>query len=335
MLADCCTNGNAIATISGESVTWTATGTGKGDSNDEEGWTQLPNGTILTVDANRSLNAPNDVEIYSEATGAWTTQAKQTPVSCTDPGSHEIGPAVLLPSGLVYQICGTPHTAVYDPLTGNWTTGPDIPAIDGALDVADGPAALLPSGNVLMQASPGVFLGGPSHFFEAKIKDASHVKLTQVSEPADAPNMNSYQARMLLLPTGEVFWSSDDGDIEIYTPQGKPAKAAVPTINSVAKTLTKGSTNNAITGVGFNGVSFGGYYGDDVQESTNYPIVRITNNGSGHVCYGNSHDYATGISDGTVTSAQFDIPASCETGKSKLVVIVNGVSSVSSKVKIN
>ncbi len=154
MLADCCTSGNAIASISGESVTWTSTGTGKADENDEEGWTQLPDGTTFTVDANRDLGSDNDVEIYSETTGAWTTQANKTPVSCTDAGSHEIGPGVLLASGLVYQICGTAHTAVYNPLKGTWTVGPDIPAIGGSLDVADGPAALLPSGNVLMQASP-------------------------------------------------------------------------------------------------------------------------------------------------------------------------------------
>ncbi|MEI9932260.1 MAG: hypothetical protein WDM89_17380 [Rhizomicrobium sp.] len=92
----------------------------------------------------------------------------------------------------------------------------------------------------------------------------------------------------------------------------------------MATTLTHGSTNNAISGVGFNGVSYGGYYGDDVQESSNYPIVRITNNGTSHVCYGSSHNYATGISDGSVTNAQFDIPGSCETGASKLQVVVNG-----------
>jgi hypothetical protein len=336
MQADCCTNHSAIGTISGSTVTWNDTaGTGKGDVNDEEGWTQLPDGTILTVDANRDLGSNNDVEIYSETTNSWTTQATKTPVSCTDSGSHEIGPGVLLPSGLVYQICGTAHTAVYAPLTGAWTVGPDIPAIDGALDVADGPAAVLPTGHVLMQASPGVFLGGPSHFFEATIKDASHVTLAQVSEPADAPNMNSYQGRMMLLPTGEVFWSSDDGDIEIYTPQGKPVKNAIPVISTVAKKITAGSSNNSISGVGFNGLTYGGYYGDDVQQSTNYPLVRITNKASGHVCYAKTHNYATGISDGSTTNAQFDVPASCEKGKGTLQVVVNGVASKAKKIALN
>jgi len=335
MVADCCSTKEAVATISGTSVSWTSTGTGKGDENDEEGWTQFPGGMIFTVDANRSLGGPNDVEIYSESTGAWTTQANKTPVSCTDPGSHEIGPAPRLPSGLIYQICGTAHTAVFDPVSGAWTTGPDIPAIDGALDVADGPAAVLPDGNVLIQASPGVFQGGPSHFFEAHVKNATHVTITQVNDPASAGGQNSYEGRMMMLPTGQVLWASDVGDVEVYTPQGNPAKKAIPKIKHVKTSLTVGSKNNKMNGLGFNGVTFGGYYGDDVQESTNYPIVRITNNSTGHVCYANTHNYATGISDGTVTKTKFDIPASCETGASTIQVVVNGVASPAKSVTLN
>ena len=106
-------------------------------------------------------------------------------------------------------------------------------------------------------------------------------------------------------------------------------------MKKVNATLTHGSSNNNITGLRFNGVSYGAYYGDDVQQSTNYPIVRITNTGTGHVCYGKSHDYATGISDGTVTAVKFDIPASCETGASTLQVVVNGVPSKAKAVTIN
>jgi hypothetical protein len=334
MQADCCTNHSAIGTISGSTVTWNDVGgTGKGDVNDEEGWTQLPDGTILTVDANRDLGSNNDYEIFSENTNSWTTPGK-IGFSCTDVGSHEIGPAALLPNGLVYQICGTAHTGTYNPLTGTWVQGPDMPNIDGQLDSADGPAAVLPDGNVLAAVSPGVFQN-PTHFVEVAVKDANNITITQVDEPASAPSQQSWESRMLVLPTGEVFWTSDVGDIQIYTPKGKPAKAAIPTISSVAKKLTRGSTNNAISGVGFNGVSYGGYYGDDVQTSSNYPIIRITNKASGHVCFAKTHNYATGISNGSVTNAQFDIPNSCESGKGKLEVVVNGVASATKGVKLN
>ncbi len=334
MQADCCTSHSAIGTISGNSVTWSDTGgTGKGDVNDEEGWTQLPDGTILTVDANRDLGTNNDYEIYSENTGSWTSPGK-IGFSCTDAGSHEIGPAPMLPVGLVFQICGTAHTGTYNPLTGAWVQGPDMPNINGALDSADGPAAVLPNGNVLAAVSPGVF-NNPTHFVEIKVTDAATISITQVDEPASAAGQSSWESRMLVLPTGEVLWSSDVGDVQIYTPKGKAAKAAVPHVKKIPANLTRGSTNNVVKGTGFNGVSYGGYYGDDVQTSSNYPIVRFTNVASGHICYAKSHDYATGLSDGSVTTAKYDIPAGCEAGASTLQVVVNGVASAAKPTTLN
>jgi hypothetical protein len=334
MQADCCTTHSAIATISGSNVTWSDTGgTGKADSNDEEGWTQLPDGTILTVDANRDLSSgSNDYEIYSETSGTWTSPGK-IGFSCTDPSTHEIGPGALLPNGLVYQLCGTTHTGTYDPLKSTWTQGPDLPNIGGPSSVGDGPAAVLPDGNVLVAVSPGVF-ANPTHFLEVNVKSATKIKATQVDEPASASTQSSWESRMLVLPTGEVLWSSDVGDVEIYTPQGKPVKNAIPVISTVSTKITAGSSNNSISGVGFNGLGYG-YYGDDVQVSTNYPLVRITNKASGHVCYAKTHNYATGVSDGSTTSAQFDVPASCEKGKGSLEVVVNGIASNKATVKVN
>jgi len=162
------------------------------------------------------------------------------------------------------------------------------------------------------------------------------VKIVQVDEPASAPGQSSWESRMTVLPTGEVLWSSDVGDTEIYTPAASaPAKQGIPKVKHVAATLTRGSTNNNITGLRFNGVSYGGYYGDDVQTSSNYPLVRFINNSSHHVCYGKTHDYATGLSDGSTTSAKFDIPGGCEAGASTLEVVVNGVASPAKPVTLN
>ena len=87
---------------------------------------------------------------------------------------------------------------------------------------------MLPDGNVLAAVSPGVF-NNPTHFVEVNVTDATHITITQVDEPASAATQSSWQSRMLVLPTGEVLWSSDVGDVQIYTPKGKPAKAAIPT----------------------------------------------------------------------------------------------------------
>jgi hypothetical protein len=79
--------------------------------------------------------------------------------------------------------------------------------------------------------------------------------------------------------------------------------------------------------------------------ATNWPLVRITNNATGHVCWGRTHDWAI------TTSAQFDVPPAntgaggnpdwplienpCETGASTLVVITNGLVSNSLQVTVN
>jgi hypothetical protein len=47
--ANCCTRQQAL--LDSKTLTWTPTGSSKFDVNDEEGWTLLPNGQVLTVDA--------------------------------------------------------------------------------------------------------------------------------------------------------------------------------------------------------------------------------------------------------------------------------------------
>ena len=328
VLTNCCSSDYAIASISGTSVTWTIkTGaqTGKGDSNNEEGWTNLPNNKILTVDANRGLGSPNIVEILDESTNKWT-QHGTTCSSVVDAGSHEIGPATLHPSGFVFQAGGTTNNNVYDPVADTWKCS--VP-FGGGLDSSDGPAVVLPNGHGLFQVSPGVF-NTPSHFFEVQVKSATNVAVKQVAEPASASGQSSYEGRLIMLPTGQAFWTSDVGDIRIYTPKGHAKDAWKPTITSVPATVTRGSTNNVVQGTTFNGLSEGGYYGDDGQMNTNFPLVRITNNASGNVCYAKTHDFSSrGISHiGDAGSAKFDVPNSCDTGASKLEVVVNGIGSL-------
>jgi hypothetical protein len=354
MVADCCgaTFGTgpkaALATIKGTIVTWTPTGSGKADDYDEEGWTILPDQTILTVDAalDRALNHSRS-EIYTPATGAWT-RSGDTVGRIENPSSEEIGPAVLMPNGKVLQIGANSdgavnaqsHSSLYDPLTGTWSKGPDLPSVDGVfLSAEDAPAALLPSGNVLVQLSPAYVCGSgngpfcaPSHFFEYDGK-----RFVQVSEPGSAPRIGSFEGRMLVLPTGQIFWSSDlHDDVEIYTPKGKPQDAWRPTITSAPTAVRLGSKNHIVQGTLFNGLSLGAAYGDDAQSSTNYPLVRITNIASGHVCYARTHDHATmGISDGGPTSTRFDVPGTCEAGASKLRVIANGIASAAVRIRLN
>ena len=205
-------------------------------------------------------------------------------------------------------------------------------------DCADAPAATLPDGNVLVQASPGTY-EEPSHFWEFSISKTGTVTATQVNDPKEAPNDPSYFGNLLLLPTGQVLWDDSQDptpEVSVYTPQGKAKKKWEPVVSSVSTTLTVGSTGNAISGTNFNGWDLGGTYGDDSQEATNWPIVKITNTSSGDVCYGHSYDFSTmGVWTTGKTNATFDVPSTCETGASTLQVVVNGIASKAVSVTLN
>jgi hypothetical protein len=335
MLADCCNENEALGTVSGKgAVTWTATGSGKHDDDDEEGWTLLPTGYVLTVDAWGSGNS--DAELYNPATGTWSLTG-QTTNTMADPDSKELGPATLLANNTVFQVgtnpCGNTscasHTSIYNISAGTWTAGPDDPKVGSDYySTEDAPSVVLPDGNVLVQMSPAYFCGSafcsPSHFFEY-----DGTAWTQVNDPTSgqAASDASYEGRFLPLPTGQVLWTSDQGDVEVYTPAGSPNPAWLPTIKKVSATLTPGK-KSSLTGTQLEGVASGGAYGDDAQMAENYPIIRVTNTGSGDVCFATTTKF-------TAKKASFELPKSgCGTGAATLEVVVNGLSSTPSDVTI-
>jgi hypothetical protein len=329
MQANCCTTQAAL--LDSKTLTWTITGQGKKDVNDEEGWTLLPNGTVLTVDAYVFGYQKNGkrYEIYHPSTGKWINPGP-TPVQLWDSypdannASYELGPGVLRPDGTVFYLGanGTPgqagHTATYDTTTKTWTAGPDIP--DG-MDVADGPAALLPGGSVLFQASPGIYNTG-SKFFTWDGTTYKNV----TGGMSDAPVISSYYGNMLLLPTGQVLYT-DFGNVWVFQNGGTPNSAWLPQILAVQTTLPRGHTYQ-ITGLNFNGFSQGAAYGDDAQAATNYPLVQITNRVTGQVFYARTHDHSTmAIAYTTPASTNFDLTWKVQSGLSDLRVVVNGIAS--------
>jgi hypothetical protein len=165
---------------------------------------------------------------------------------------------------------------------------------------------------------------------------------------------------MLVLPSGglqndeAVLWDaglfSDNGTLancaSVYRTNpgdGSPNNVMRPPphVSTISNaTLFRGNTYT-LTGSMFRGVSQGSSYGDDAQSATNYPMVRITNNSTNHVCWGRTHDWAI------LTSTQFDVPPAvtpaanwplienpCDPGASTLVVITNGLISNSIQVTV-
>ena len=82
------------AILDATTLTWTATGAGKADANLEEGWTLLPDGSVLAIDSNKRTN-PTSSEKYNAATGTWSS-AGTTVVQLAD--TPEIGPRCCAPT---------------------------------------------------------------------------------------------------------------------------------------------------------------------------------------------------------------------------------------------
>ena len=317
----------SMASLNATTLKWTVTpGTGKSDFNAEEGWTLLPDGTVLTEDVK---NAPNS-ERYNSTKKSWSTAGSTivdlhspSPFGCIHYGPNnslcyyppgEIGPAILRPDGTVFATgsnsssgSGAGHTAIYDTKTGTWTAGPDFPNGDNA---GDSFAALLPNGDVLVEG-----------FFSSYLWDGTSFTQT-LSTPGS----------LIVLPTGQVLV----GGTEVYNPAGTYDAIWAPTITSVTTSVTRGKTYK-ISGTQFNGLSQAAAFGDEFQTATNYPLVRITNTGTGHVFYAKTHNHSTmGVATGSaIVSTSFDVPATMETGASSLIVVANGIPSIPVSITVN
>lgn len=312
-----------------KTLKWTSLSSkGKKDFDAEEGWTLLPNGSILTADVKA---APNS-EIYTPSLKEWVTAGSTivdlhspSPYGCISygPGGTlcyyppgEIGPAILRPDGTVFYTGsytkggnGPGNTAIYDTLTGTWTKGPVFPNGDNA---GDSFAVLLINGDVLVEGDSGT-----SYLYNG----------TTFTAGASTPGS------LMVLPTGQVLVGG--GTTEVYNPAGTYQTSWQPAIATYPSTVTRGSTYS-ISGTQFNGLSQAAAFGDELQTATNYPLVQITNNSTHHVFYARTHNHSTmGVATGSETvSTNFDVPASMETGASSLVVIANGISSASVSVTV-
>jgi hypothetical protein len=324
------------AALDPATLTWTpltglsGTTIGKRDFNSEEGWTLLPDGSVLTCDVQAAPHAEKLVNVGPSrgrpeymwmSAGSTITDLHSPPKEgCIPYGDHgqfcyfppgEIGPAILRPNGTVFatgshSTTGPGHTAIYTPPIlptdpGTWTPGPDFPNNDYA---DDSYAVLLPNGNVLV-------LGSQGRLYEF---DGTNFIGTLTA-----------MGSLIVLPTGQVCI----GGSRLYTPANTTYSPSwAPMITNYPMTVSRGSSYQ-IFGKQFNGLSQAAAFGDEDETATNYPLVRITNQSTGHVFYARTHDHSTmGVATGNTTvSTHFDVPAGMETGASSLVVVANGIPS--------
>jgi len=373
-------------------LTWTEVSTfGKQDRFAEEGFTLLPDGSVLTVNLTDHAADPNAQRFLPNADlslSQWVGAGK-TPVDLQATDSNgsqnivfdhgkrvyhppgEIGPAILRPDGtvfatgaactikgpstdpdacVVYHPVG--HTAIYNPanLASPWTAGPDFPNGEGAGDTY---ASLLPNGNVLVQPNPP---GVSEDSIDRVNARYARVRAGAVRPSAEAPQQpcpptelyHMYEfdgtklihkpqgtfcgePSMLLLPTGQVML----GGQYVYTTSGAYQSGWRPTITKFTQSIAAGG-NYQIWGTQFNGLSQANSYGDEFQVSTNYPLVRITNNATSHVKYASAYSPSTmGVATGSaIVSTWFEAPTDIETGDSTLEVVANGIPSLSVNVTV-
>jgi hypothetical protein len=334
------------ALLNARTLTWTVIpATGKTDPNDEEGWTLEPNGKLLTID----VWAPFNTELFNPHSNSWSfagaTAVGGSPIAPWP--VVEIGPQVEMPGGNVFvvgagsstQEAPTPCTtdaptqdALYNYNSGTWSTAAEIPAIGGEeYDSTDGPGSVLPDGNVLFDASACVY-NTPTHFF---VYNASSNTITQIPDVPNAPNDSSYYTRMLALPNGQVLFNDGSGDMEVYTAGGTPNPSWAPSITSLSSRGLAAGGTYSLSGSQLAGLDQGAAYGDDVQDNTNFPLVRITNDATGVVTYARTHDWTSvSVAPGTRSSTEFTVPRGTPAGKSTLVVVANGIASPPSTVTI-
>jgi hypothetical protein len=328
------------ALLNAKTLKWTVIpGTGKDEPNDEEGWTLLPNGKVLTLDVweaiggTQTFNPSNDTWQFAGDTVVGGDPVDLFPVV-------EIGPQAETPGGNVFVVgagtstqepptaCTTDEptqTALYNYNAGSWSAGPEIPAIDGQeMDATDGPASTLPDGNVLFDVSACVY-NAPTHFF---IYHANSKTLTQIPDVPNAPNDTSFATRLLNLPNGQVLFNDGSNQMEVYTAGGTPNPGWAPSVKFVSsRSLTPGHTY-FLAGTQLAGLDQGSVYGDDVQDSTNFPVVRITNLATGAVTYARTHNWSSvSIARGARSKTDFTLPPGTPAGKSTLVVVANGIAS--------
>jgi len=351
MLAQACQNctaangslSTADALFNATGLSWTVLGgAGKNDPNDEEGWTLEPSGQLLTVD---TWLTPS-TELFTPTSLSWSS-AGSTVTSPVNSPQVEIGPQVNVPGGNTFVVGGgtaselppepcTTHkaaaTALYDYATASWVKGPAIPTVGGLqYDSADGPGTVLPDGNVLFDVSPCVF-DTPLAFL---LYNTTTNKLSPVPDVPNAAFDSTYYTRLLALPNGQVLFDDGSSKMELYTAGGAPNPEWAPSVTALSATSFTPGQTGSLSGTQLAGLDQGAAYGDDVQDHTNFPLVRITNAKSGVVTYAPTRDWSSvSVAPGAASSTSFTVPKSTPAGASTLVVVANGISSAGVPVTI-
>ena len=324
MQANCCNPQRASAFYNGPN-SWIPNNNIVGFANDESGYTLLPNGKVLMVDAwATGCSATGSSELFDPTTNTWSCGPTAT-AQLWDNSGHELGPTVLMYNAKVLQVGATNATSIYNTATNSWSAGPTPPS---GLTGYDAPGALEPNGKVLLMLGPPGFVVS-CQFMEY---DPNTNTVANASNGPICPGNGTWYDYLMILPSGQIMATVADVPVYLYTPTAGVAAGASPTILAASTSLKAGSTNNLLYGKQLNGLTQNNSFGDDEQSDTNFPLVKLTcvSGGctAGNVYFALTHDESThSIAPGTVMYTKFDIPGTVPTGTYKLQSVANGISS--------
>ncbi len=295
----------------------------------ESAWVKLPDGSVLFV--NRlTTNSERFIPNAALPTGGTWIADANVPVGLYDPYGDEAGAGFLLPNGKVFFIGSAATTAIYTPsgttAPGSWVAGPNFPgAPQGA---PDAPAAMMVNGNILCVVSPTPTAG--DHFPDSSVYfeyNYTTNAFTTVNTPFGgtlASGFPTFIQNMVCLPDGNIMFSyQGSSTYYIYTPGGSPLAAGKPTVSNVIRPAACDTFK--ATGTLFNGITEGAAYGDDWQNASNYPLVRLTS--GTNVYYARTYNWnrlGAVMTGSALDTVQFVLPATLPAGTYTLQVVANG-----------
>lgn len=295
------------------SNTWSDGPTTVTGYSDETSWAKLPDDSILTIDPFGLL-----CERYLPSQNQWLPEGNASINLWST--NKEIGASVLLTNGTVIYFGGNGASAIYTPSPlggtnfGSWAIGPNLPP---GLVMRDCPSATLVNGKILLALVPRTG-DSPISFYE-------YDPTSQSFTFAGSDNAQiSDQTSMVELPDGTILFN-DTSSLYVYTPDTPPLPAGKPDIHSFTFN-SDGSLH--FMGTLFNGLNQGAMYGDDAQQDSNYPLVKLTD-GSGNVTFGHTYNWSrTSVMTGNaVVSTDCNFPPDLSPGTYSLQVIANGIAS--------
>ena len=317
--------GSQVALLDAATLTWTF---GGGDSDNEQGYVLLQTGDVLTA------NVYNPTSMRYDPGVKAFVQDLNLPVMLG--AGSEIGPGITMMDGRVIWFGASGHTCIYTPglegENGEWTQGPELPTMNDGTQLVcnDSTAILEPNGKVFVVTWWGT--GGAQNqgiviFLE--YDPFQNWPIGTCTPVEGAPNTtNREAAKMLLLPNGHgLVWVAEPTNVlyDLQFDSGAQASWA-PTITSFPLTVACGRTVT-LFGTQLCGLSECQHFGDDNQQSENYPMVRFISR-SGETTYARAHHVSTrSIAPGQSGSVLVDIPDSLTPGTYFVEAVAMGLPS--------